>query len=426
MADYRLIMSLLLKGRSYREVVAAAGCSHRDVSAARTAMRVHEITAERLGSISEDDLAGLFPDGRSRVSAEYEQPDFARVARSMRANRHFTLLQALACLRGRELAAAPVRVCAVLPPVRRVRGPQRPGCGAASRAGPGDAGRLGRRHDPAGRCRDRCKVSRAYLFLAVLPFSGYVFCRAFTDTRMECVDRRARCRVRVHRRDRADPGPDNATTATHRKAGGDAARFVTDRYRQMADHYGVAVVPARVRKPRDKAAVESGVNVVNKRVIGYLAEETWTTLAELNDAIDDRVFEINHEIRRADGTTRFELFSQEEAPALAPLPGEAFEQVEWKEVKVQRNYHVSAWLSALFGALAAGRAAAAAAADQQPGDGLRPGSRSSPRMPARPAGRASTPPIRRTCRRSTATSPGCGRAAGSWTGPARTGRRLSR
>lgn len=135
--------------------------------------------------------------------------------------------------------------------------------------------------------------------------------------------------------------PGNATTATHRKARGDAARFVTDRYRQMADHYGVAVVPARVRKPRDKAAVESGVNVVNKRVIGYLAEETWTTLAELNDAIDERVFEINHEIRRADGTTRFELFSQEEAPALAPLPGEVFEQVEWKEVKAQRNYHVT-------------------------------------------------------------------------------------
>jgi hypothetical protein len=61
MADYRLIMSLLLKGRSYREVVAAAGCSHRDVSAAKAAIRVHEITAGRLGVMSEDDLAGCSP-----------------------------------------------------------------------------------------------------------------------------------------------------------------------------------------------------------------------------------------------------------------------------------------------------------------------------------------------------------------------------
>ena len=106
MADYRLIMSLLLKGRSYREVVAAAGCSHRDVSAAKAAIRVHEITAGRLGVMSEDDLAGLFPDGRSRVSAEYEQPDFARVARSMKANRHFTLLQAW---RAYAAASTPLR-----------------------------------------------------------------------------------------------------------------------------------------------------------------------------------------------------------------------------------------------------------------------------------------------------------------------------
>ena len=155
MADYRLIMSLLLKGRSYREVVAAAGCSHRDVSAAKAAIRVHEITAGRLGVMSEDDLAGLFPDGRSRVSAEYEQPDFARVARSMKANRHFTLLQAW---RAYAAASTPLRrygyaqYCHLF---GEFACPQRPGCGAASRARQGDAGRLGWRHDRAGRCRDR-------------------------------------------------------------------------------------------------------------------------------------------------------------------------------------------------------------------------------------------------------------------------------
>ncbi len=135
--------------------------------------------------------------------------------------------------------------------------------------------------------------------------------------------------------------PDNALTATHRKQRGDAARFVNDRYRQMADHYGTAVVPARVSKPRDKAAVESAVNTVNKRVIGYLLEDVWTTLAELNEAIAERVLEVNHDIRRADGTTRWERFTAEEAPALIPLPDEAFEQVEWRQAKVGRNYHVT-------------------------------------------------------------------------------------
>jgi hypothetical protein len=206
MADYGLIMSLLLKGRSYREVVAAAGCSHRDVSAARTAMTVHEITAGRLGVMSEDDLAGLFPDGRSRVSAEYEQPDFARVARSMRANRHFTLLQAWrACAAGSS-------------PLRRYGYAQychlfgeyavRNDLVAVLHHEPGRAMLVGWAGDTialAGAVTG--EVSRAYLFLAVLPFAGLRVLPCVHRHADGSVDRRARCRVRVHRRGRADPGP---------------------------------------------------------------------------------------------------------------------------------------------------------------------------------------------------------------------------
>ncbi|MGH3265886.1 MAG: IS21 family transposase, partial [Trebonia sp.] len=182
----------------------------------------------------------------------------------------------------------------------------------------------------------------AYLFVAALPFSGCVFCRAFTDMR---TDAWIAAHVGAFEHFAGVVQilvPDKASTATYRKKRGDAARFVTDRYRAMADHYGCAIVPARVRKPRDKAAVESAVNTINKRVIGYLLEETWSTLAELNEAIEERVWEINHEIRRADGTTRFELFTAEEAPLLSPLPDERFEQVQWKELKAGRNYHVTA------------------------------------------------------------------------------------
>ena len=109
----------------------------------------------------------------------------------------------------------------------------------------------------------------------------------------------------------------------------------------MADHYATARVPTGVRKPRNKAVVESKVNTVNKRVIGHLAEEVFTALAELNDALVERVHEINHDIRRADGSTRFERFTQKGAPMLTALPDEVFEHVEWKQYKVGRDYHVS-------------------------------------------------------------------------------------
>lgn len=341
MVDYRAIMSLVLKDRSYRQIVEAVGCSHRDVATARRVIVGRDITAERLGGMSDADLAALFPDLRARVSAGYETPDFARVVKSMRSNRHFTLLQAW---RGYVGVASGLRkygysqYCHLFGEFAA-----RNDLVATLHHEPGRAmfvdwaGDTVPLVDAAGG-----KTVPAYLFVAVLPFSGLVFCRAFTDMRTDAWIA-AHIGAFEHFAGVAQIlVPDNASTATYRKKRGDAARFVTDRYRQMADHYRTAVVPARVKRPRDKAAVESAVNTVNKRVIGYLLEETWTTLGELNEAIDERVDEINHQIRRADGTTRFERFAAEEASSLLALPDERFEQVEWKELKAGRNYHLSA------------------------------------------------------------------------------------
>lgn len=88
--------------------------------------------------------------------------------------------------------------------------------------------------------------------------------------------------------------------------------------------------------------MENAVNVVNKRVIGYLEDDVFTTLAELNEAIAERVAEINHDIRRADGSTRWERFTAEEASLLGPLPDTGFTEAAWKELKAGRNYHLTA------------------------------------------------------------------------------------
>jgi hypothetical protein len=92
MADYRKILVLLLEGRSYREVVEIAGCSHRDV--ARVRQEVQERGLTSAVAVSDTELAQWFPDGRRKVSEEYDQPDLSRVLASMKQNRHFTLLLA--------------------------------------------------------------------------------------------------------------------------------------------------------------------------------------------------------------------------------------------------------------------------------------------------------------------------------------------
>ena len=82
MAEYRAIMTLVLQGRSYRDVVAAVGCSHRDVAAARRVIRDAEITGTGRAQMSDSDIRDLFPDGRSRVSDRFDVPDFAAAVRS--------------------------------------------------------------------------------------------------------------------------------------------------------------------------------------------------------------------------------------------------------------------------------------------------------------------------------------------------------
>ena len=339
MADYRKILELLLEGRSYREVVEIVGCSHRDV--ARVKQSIEDNGVISAVAVSDAVLAGWFPDGRRNVSDEYDQPDLSRVLASMKQNRHFTLL--LAWRRyvdtkdvGKKYGYS--QFCALFADYLRTHD-----LVAVLRHEPGRAMLV----DWAGDTMDIVdavsgEVIRAVLFVAVLPFSGALFCRAYADMKSPAwLDAHVAafqffCGVAQI------VVPDNPTTSTHQTHRGDVERVVNARYQQLADHYQTAIVPARVRKPRDKAAAENAVNVVNKRVIGYLDDDVFTTLTELNDAIDERVREINHDIRRADDTTRWERFDTEEREFLGPLPDAGFEDVQWKERKAARNYHVTA------------------------------------------------------------------------------------
>ena len=90
-------------------------------------------------------------------------------------------------------------------------------------------------------------------------------------------------------------------------------------YTEMAAHYGTAVLPARPYKPRDKAKVEVGVQVVQRWILARLRHQRFFSLAELNDAIAGLVEQLNDRTMRGLGTTRRVLFEQFDRPALLPL-----------------------------------------------------------------------------------------------------------
>jgi transposase len=111
-------------------------------------------------------------------------------------------------------------------------------------------------------------------------------------------------------------------------------------YQEMAAHYGVAVVPARVRKPRDKAKVESGVLLVERWVLARLRHHTFFSLAELNTAIRELLADLNCRPFKKLPGSRQHLFDSLERPALRPLPALPYEYAEWKKARVNIDYHV--------------------------------------------------------------------------------------
>ena len=100
------------------------------------------------------------------------------------------------------------------------------------------------------------------------------------------------------------------------------------------------IIPARVRKPRDKAKVEAGVLLVERWILAALRKRTFFSLAELNQAIRELLIKLNERKFRKLDTTRARLFAELDRPALKPLPAEPFRFAEWRKVRVNIDYHV--------------------------------------------------------------------------------------
>lgn len=111
-------------------------------------------------------------------------------------------------------------------------------------------------------------------------------------------------------------------------------------YAAMASHYGVAVIPARVKKPKDKAKAEIGVQVTERWILARLRNRQFFSLSELNAAIRELLEELNNRPFQKIPGTRRSLFETIDKPALKPLPSTPFEYAEWKKAKVNIDYHI--------------------------------------------------------------------------------------
>ena len=187
--------------------------------------------------------------------------------------------------------------------------------------------------------RSTGEIREAQIFVAVLGASNYTYAEAtWTQSLPDWIA----SHVRTFQFLGAAPElvvPDNLRSGVNK-----AHRYEPDinpTYQDMASHYGVAVLPSRVRKPRDKAKVESGVLVVERWILAALRHRQFFSLAELNATISQLLEKLNaRPFRKLPGCRR-DHFEQLDRPALQPLPVEPYVYAEWKKARVHIDYHVA-------------------------------------------------------------------------------------
>ena len=186
--------------------------------------------------------------------------------------------------------------------------------------------------------RETGQVHEAAIFVAVLGASNYTYAEATWNRNLASWIGSHIRTVEFFQGVPAVTVPDNWKTGVK-----DPCYYEPDlnpTYRDFAQHYGTVIIPARVRKPRDKAKVEAGVLIVERWILAALRKHTFHTLAELNLAIRELLVKLNQRKFRKLDTTREKLFEELERPALKPLPPEPFTFAEWKKARANIDYHV--------------------------------------------------------------------------------------
>ena len=111
-------------------------------------------------------------------------------------------------------------------------------------------------------------------------------------------------------------------------------------YQDMADHYRTAILPARPRKPRDKAKVENGVLIAQRWILAVLRHRVFYSLADFNTAIRELLEKLNDRPLRKIQKSRRALFQELDRPAALSLPERPYEFAQWKKAAVNIDYHI--------------------------------------------------------------------------------------
>jgi transposase len=183
------------------------------------------------------------------------------------------------------------------------------------------------------------KEKKAYIFVAVLPASSYLYALPLADMKMVCwIEAHVKAleyfggvpRILVS---------DNTKTAVNKASRYEASLNKT--YQEMAAHYGTAIVPTRPYSATDKAPVETAVQIIERRIIAKLRHSRFFSLEELTEAVHTEVETINNlPFQKLEGSRR-SIFVETEQQELIQLPSSRYECAQFKQAKAGFDYHVA-------------------------------------------------------------------------------------
>lgn len=179
----------------------------------------------------------------------------------------------------------------------------------------------------------------AYLFVAVLPCSCYAYAEACSSMQQ---DNWLMCHVHAYRYFGGTTRlliPDNLKTGVNKNSKYDT--ILNRSYQEMADYYNTSIVPARVKKPKDKSLAENTVKFASTWIIAALRERKFFSVIEANEAVQEKLEDLNiRAFKKLEGNRRY-LFKKEEQAYLQPLPLNDYEPSVWHMATVGTDYLIS-------------------------------------------------------------------------------------
>lgn len=343
MSKKKKVLLMLLAGNlSQADIASVNHCSKRDVSAAARLLRERGLTAAEVAAMGDGEVEELLSppsEPAERRDPRYLQPDMKALVERKRRNRRLPV-KLMWFEYGEEAAAAD-----------RLAYSYQTFCAMFAEASQASDARQRFEHAPGEKVyidwagdvawvTDRLtgKRSKVYVIVFCLPCSCKFTAKGFPDMKEASW-------LQAHAEAFEFFGgvpqmliPDNCATATDRSAV--YVTLVNKTYEQFAEHYGTAVVPARVRKPRDKSLAEGTVDLVEQWIIAPSNEMVFHSLEEFNEYCAGQVAWLNSRPFSDKEGSRDSAFEDGEREHLMPLPPTRFETYVPRTAKVQPDYHV--------------------------------------------------------------------------------------